>query len=194
MRTKKTLAAAALLLAAPLALAGCGGNDTDPAGSSSASSTAFNDADVTFTQNMIPHHEQAVQMAKLAKDRAQSPAVKELAHKIEAAQGPEIEKMQGWLKTWGQDSMAGMDHGGHGGMNGMAGMMDEDDMNMLDQSDAGAFDRMFLKMMIEHHEGAIEMAHTEQVKGENPEAVALAKKIAADQEAEITQMKHLLGA
>ena len=76
----------------------------------------FNDADVTFAQSMIPHHEQAVQMAKMAKMHASTPEVKNLADKIEAAQGPEIATMKGWLKDWGKDessddSMGGMDHG-----------------------------------------------------------------------------------
>jgi uncharacterized protein (DUF305 family) len=143
---------------------------------------------------MIPHHEQAIEMAELAADRAQSTDVKELAADIEAAQGPEIEQMNAWLDQWGQDttSSGSMDHGdmGHGAT---GGMMTEDDMTMLEDADGAQFDRMFLEMMIEHHEGAIDMARTEQANGENADAVALAKQIETDQEAEIAKMKTLLG-
>lgn len=188
----------ALALVAALALAGCGNarDNTSRAGGSTTSS--FNDADVTFAQSMIPHHQQAVVMAKMAESHASSPDVKSLAAKIEAAQGPEIATMTGWLKAWGKDvpsadgmgGMGGMDHGMGG--DGMPGMMGESEMNDLDTATGSGFDRMFLTMMIEHHTGAIEMAKTEQADGQNKDAVALAKKIEADQTAEIAVMKDLL--
>ncbi len=96
------------LLAGALVLAGCsnGGDATtgsDATGSSSAeSSTAeaadFNDADVTFAQDMIVHHQGALAMAQLAEGRAEDPRVLDLAGRIEAAQEPEIETMTGWLE------------------------------------------------------------------------------------------------
>ena len=190
--TRKTLAIAALLLTALLALTACGGEDA----TTSTSNTDFNDADVTFVTEMIPHHQQAVEMAELAADRAQSAEVRQLAEDIEAAQGPEIETMTQWLKDWGQETPSGsMDHGdmGHEGTEEMPGMMDQAEMDQLGKSDGAAFDQMFLEMMVEHHEGAIEMARTEQENGEDPDAVALAEKIEADQNAEIATMKDLLG-
>lgn len=190
--TCKTLAVAALIIAAPLALAGCGGEDDTPAGSTGQ----FNDADVTFATEMIPHHQQAVEMAELAADRAQSPEVRQLAEDIEAAQGPEIETMTQWLEDWGQEApSASMDHGdmGHGDSDGMPGMMDETEMTTLEEADGATYDQMFLQMMIEHHEGAIEMARTEQANGENPDAVALAEQIETDQKSEIAKMDELLG-
>lgn len=186
------LAVAALLLASLLALAACGGEEDSPAGGSAE----FNGADVTFASEMIPHHQQAVEMAELAADRAQSPEVRQLAEDIEAAQGPEIETMTQWLEDWGQEApSAPMDHGdmGHGDSEGMPGMMDETEMTRLEQADGATYDQMFLQMMIEHHEGAIEMARTEQANGENPDAVALAEQIETDQEAEIEKMEQLLG-
>ena len=134
-------------------------------------------------------------MAKMVGSHASSPDVKSLADKIKAAQGPEIATMTSWLKSWGKDvpsgtGMGGMDHGTGG--DGMPGMMGESEMNDLDTAIGSGFDRMFLTMMIEHHAGAIEMAKTEQADGENPDAVALAKKIGADQTAEIAVMKDLL--
>ncbi|QNN53443.1 DUF305 domain-containing protein [Nocardioides mesophilus] len=191
---KKTLALTAALLAATLTLSACGNSDT---GDTSNGSDQFNDADVSFATDMIPHHQQAVQMTEMAADRASSPEVKQLADEIAAAQGPEIDTMTGWLEAWGQELPAdSMDHGdmGHGDeAGGMPGMMDADTMDELEQASGEEFDEMFLTSMIEHHEGAIEMARTEQAHGENPDALALAEKIEKDQRAEITQMKAMLG-
>jgi uncharacterized protein (DUF305 family) len=189
---KKTLMSIIFAVVAALTVAGCG-NDTDSNGSTDSSSGQFNDADVTFAQSMIPHHEQAVEMATMAQEQASSPEVKQLAEKIAAAQGPEIDTMTGWLDDWGKelssDSAGGMDHSG----SDMSGMMSDDDMASLGTATGAEFDQMFLEMMIEHHTGAIETAQTEQQDGENPDAVALAEKIEADQTAEIAQMEDLLG-
>lgn len=188
---KRTLISVAFAVVAALTVAGCG-NDNDSKDSTGSSGGQFNDADVTFAQSMIPHHEQAVEMATLAQERASSTEVKQFAAQIEAAQGPEIDTMTGWLEDWGQkvdDSMGGMDHSG----SDMPGMMSDADMESLGTATGAEFDQMFLTMMIEHHTGAIEMAKTEQQDGENPDAIALAEKIEADQTAEIAQMEDLLG-
>lgn len=202
---KKTLAVAAVLAATVLTLAACGSDSdtgSDPTSRSSASTgsqnaeESFNDADVTFAQQMIPHHQQAVQMAEMADGRASSPAVKELAEKIQGAQGPEIDTMTGWLESWGEDVPMDMSHGdmGHGTTGSeMPGMMDADEMRALEDATGAAWDQRFLEMMIEHHEGAIEMAETEVEDGENPDAVALADTIITDQRAEIDHMQDLLG-
>ncbi|GGS95074.1 lipoprotein [Planobispora rosea] len=160
-----------------------------PAATSNAQpSASFNDADVTFAQMMIPHHEQAVEMARLAETRAADAEIKELAAKIQAAQDPEIATMTGWLTTWGKAAAPEDGHGGHD----MPGMMTEQDMAKLQQAEGAAFDRMFAELMIAHHRGAIEMAKTEQAQGASPEAVQLAKTIEAAQQAEIEQMEKLL--
>ena len=190
---KKTLMSIALVVVAALTVTGCG-SDTDTDDSSGSSGAQFNDADVTFAQSMIPHHEQAVGMATMARESASSSEVRQLADTIEAAQGPEIDTMTGWLEDWGQevsadDSMGGMDHSD----GGMSGMMTDEDMESLGAATGAEFDQMFLEMMIEHHTGAIEMAQTVQQDGENPDAVELAEKIEADQTDEIAQMEDLLG-
>ena len=186
---KRTLMSVAVAVVAALTVAGCG-SDTD---STNSSGGQFNDADVTFAQSMIPHHQQAVEMATMAQERASSTEVKQFADKIEAAQGREIDTMTGWLEAWGQeassDSMSGMDHSG----SGMSGTMSEADMKSLGAATGAEFDEMFLTMMIEHHTGAIEMAKTEQRDGENRDAIVLAEKIQADQTAEIAQMEELRG-
>ncbi|TFV43962.1 DUF305 domain-containing protein [Blastococcus sp. TF02A-35] len=196
--TRKTTLLGAAILAGALALTACSDDSvashTDSMGSGSAASTstsaseeaAFNDADVTFAQGMIPHHQQAIEMAQMASERAEDPRVLDLASRIEAAQQPEIETLTGWLKEWGveDNGMGGMDHGG--------GMMSEDDMNALMAASGAEFDRLFLEQMIEHHTGAVEMATTEAGEGQDTEALAMANDIRDTQNAEIAEMRQLL--
>lgn len=151
------------------------------------------DSDVSFAQQMIPHHQQAVEMADLALTRETSPEVKKLAEQIKAAQGPEIEMMSMWLQSWGAPMEMGEDHSGHdmGGMD-MSGMMSEDDMQALADAQGPEFDRMWLEMMIAHHQGAISMA--EQVKGasSNADVTSLAGAVMTGQAEEIDTMQKLL--
>lgn len=198
---RKHLAAATLVVAGTLTLGACGGHDmssmsgTEGSDSSSPSSSNdgtadFNDADVTFATDMIPHHRQAVEMAELAETRAESPEVKDLATQIREAQDPEIETMTGWLISWGKpvpDDMSGMDMS-----SSMPGMMSQDEMTSLENTSGAEFDQMFLAMMIEHHRGAIEMAKSEQSGGLFPDAIALAKQIETAQTSEITTLQALL--
>ncbi len=153
-----------------------------------------NAADVTFATDMIPHHQQAVQMAELATDRAASPEVLEVAEEIRGAQQPEIDTMSGWLEEWGEpvpDDMGGMD-GGSGGMGDMPGMLTDEQLADLEAADGAAFDEMFLEAMIDHHTGAIQMAQTEQEDGASPDAIALAEEIERAQTEEIDRMRELL--
>lgn len=165
-----------------------GGDDSSETTEAAAPDADFNDADVEFAQGMIPHHEQAVEMADLADGRAESPEVTDLAERIKAAQDPEIEQMTGWLEEWGQEVPEGMDHGG------MDGMMSDDDMTSLEEASGAEFDEMFLTMMIEHHEGAIAMAETELEDGQNADAKELAQTIIDAQQAEIEEMQGILDA
>ncbi|MFG3026317.1 DUF305 domain-containing protein [Streptomyces sp. NPDC048254] len=201
MTTTRTRAVlVALTATAALALTGCGsgdgGADTahashSAAAGATATADAHNAQDVAFAQRMIPHHRQALQMAALAAGRASSARVEDLAARIEKAQDPEITTMSGWLKTWGEDvPMAGMDHGGHAGM---ARMMDDTDMTALKKATGKDFDTKFLTMMVEHHQGAVEMATTERSKGAYAPATRLAGDIVTAQNAEIKEMNQLLG-
>ncbi|GAA3245626.1 DUF305 domain-containing protein [Streptomyces labedae] len=212
-RLRRRLAVVGAITAGGLLLAACGGNDMegmDHGSGSSASATAtptagdnpapgaFNDADVMFAQMMIPHHEQAVEMAKLADGRAADAEIKTLAADIEKAQGPEIETMKSWLKAWGkpesaEESMPGMDHGS-GGMDDsqMSGMMADDDMKKLEAAKGAEFDRMFAEMMIEHHKGAIAMAEDEQKSGRNATAKKLAGEVVNTQSAEVEKFEKIL--
>ncbi|MEU1341078.1 DUF305 domain-containing protein [Streptomyces sp. NPDC005827] len=199
MTTTRTRAVlVALTATAALALTACGGNDDTTNGAPAATSApatatagAHNAQDVSFAQGMIPHHQQALEMAQLAADRASSAQVKDLAARIEKAQDPEINTMTGWLKAWGEDvPMAGMDHSGHAGM---AGMMSDKDMTALKKAQGADFDTMFLTMMVEHHQGAVEMAGTEKSKGDYAPATSMADAIVTAQNAEIKEMNKLLG-
>lgn len=191
---------------AALVLAACGNGDapsdtgsgtrTSAPTSSEDTAGAHNDQDVDFAQGMIPHHQQALRMAQTAQSRASSAEVKDLASRIEKAQDPEIETMSGWLEAWGEDvpsDMPGMDHGGHGDdSSDMPGTMGTEDMDQLMDASGHDFDTMFLTMMIEHHEGAVDMAATEKDKGRYGPAKALADDIITAQTAEIEEMNGLL--
>ncbi|MFF5155991.1 DUF305 domain-containing protein [Streptomyces sp. NPDC000348] len=196
----------ATAVAASLVLAACGGDGGSDSGSAAQTSAsagaedtagAHNDQDVDFAQGMIPHHQQALQMARMAAAQASSAEVKDLAARIEKAQDPEIETMSGWLEAWGEDvpsSMPGMDHGmDHSGGSDMPGMMDTEDMDQLMDTSGKDFDTMFLTMMVEHHEGAVEMATTEKEKGRYGPARKMADDIITAQNAEIEEMNELLG-
>jgi uncharacterized protein (DUF305 family) len=206
---RRRLAAVGVVAAGSLLLAACG-NDDDMSGmdhgtqssapahgtGKEASDADFNDADVTFAQGMIPHHQQAIVMSELAEGRASDAEIKKLAGQIEKAQGPEIKTLQGWLKSWGKptatESMPGMDHSKHGDMDGMAGMMSEQDMKDLAAAKGTAFDRSFAEMMVEHHKGAITMAEDELKNGKNADAKKLAGAIIKGQSAEVAQFEKIL--
>jgi uncharacterized protein (DUF305 family) len=202
--TARLTGLAGALVAGTLLLAGCaddssdtahdgpmmGNSDTSDSTSDGAEGT-FNDTDVAFARDMIPHHQQAIQMARLAERQAQDARVLDLADRIEAAQQPEIEMLSGWLEDW--DAETGHMDDGMGGMDGgMSGMMSEQDMHSLMNATGAEFDRLFLEQMIAHHEGAVEMAETEIADGQNGDAIALAESIRDSQTAEIAEMEQLL--
>lgn len=188
-----------------------------PASATTAARSDFNDADVTFLQMMYPHHAQAVEMAELAPQRTENQELLSLADAINQAQGPEMQQMTSLLQGFGKpaptegehDADSGHSEGdqeGHGGHNGheedggheghssgMPGMMSPESMDALDEANGEAFDRMWLEMMIEHHQGAIDMAQTEIADGSNAEAKAMAEAITTTQQTEIDQMNGMLG-
>lgn len=187
------VAAGALLLSA------CGSDSSNSSAGLSSSTPAgevtgdFNAADVLFAQGMVPHHEQAVEMAALALDPAAgaSAEIQALATQIQGAQDPEIELMTGWLQAWGQPmDMPGTDD--MAGTEGMDGMMSADDMAGLATLTGAEFDTAWAEMMIAHHEGAITQARTVKAAGSNADVLVLADEIIAAQQAEIDEMKALL--
>jgi uncharacterized protein (DUF305 family) len=201
--------AAVCAAAAALTLTACSSNDHTAAGGSHSTSTSpnpadssssaqpaadRNPADVTFATGMIPHHGQAIIMADMAVKQASNSQVKRLGVEIKAAQGPEITTLSGWLKAWGApvpsaSMSAGHDMGGH---EGMTGMMSAAELQQLEGASGAAFDKLWLEMMITHHQGAIEMAKTELATGQNQPAKALAQSIITSQAKEIATMQALL--
>ena len=198
----RTAAFAAAPVALALALAGCttttagdgaGMPGMGHGGGSSSSPSAmiqgeYNAADSMFAMMMIPHHEQAIEMSDiiLAKNGVDQ-RVLDLAQQIKDAQGPEIELMESWLDDWGMPSSGGMNGMDHGD-----GMMSDADMDALEAADGSAAARLYLEQMIEHHEGAIEMAQDELDDGANRDVLALAQRIITSQTAEIATMEDLL--
>jgi uncharacterized protein (DUF305 family) len=208
MMNKKFLTLSATAIAAALALAGCStgtsgfsatsspaspassmGMDPGPgmmSSSAPAAATEHNEADTTFAQGMIPHHEQAVEMSEMMLRKKDIPAsVTDLATRIKAAQAPEIETMTGWLKTWNESATMGAGHT-------MDGMMGDSDLKQLESAQVTEAAKLFLKQMIVHHQGAVMMAKTETSQGKNADAIKLSKNVVTAQEAEIKEMQDLL--
>jgi uncharacterized protein (DUF305 family) len=154
--------------------------------------TDFNDDDVMFAQMMIPHHEQAIEMSDIALDPTvgASDVVKSLATRIKGAQDPEINTMKGFLTSWNKPLTmdTSMDHGDM-----MSGMLSADELTELSTLRGTEFDRAWMSGMIKHHEGAIEMAADVLKDGKNVAVRTLANTITSGQDAEITEMKELLG-
>ena len=186
-----------LAVVAAVTFAACGDDHSSMSTSGSSGATIpadadFNAADVEFAQGMIPHHEQAIEMADMALDPnvGASPDVVALAEAIQAGQDPEIELMQGWLTAWDQPAMEDME--GHD-MSSMVGMMSAEDMDELGTLTGVEFDKAWLEMMIAHHEGAVQMAETVKADGKNADVAALADQVIAAQTTEIETMTALLG-
>ena len=213
MQYKRFGLIAAAAAAATLALGGCtstGGETLASAATSTpvatasatADARAHSDADVAFATGMIPHHQQAIEMSDmLLAKQGIDPRVVSLANEIKAAQGSEIEQMQGWLTQWGvattpspSASMPGHDMPGHDmpRMNGGHGMMSQADMTALQNAQGAEASRLFLTQMIQHHNGAITMAQQEIDGGQFPAAVDLARSIVTSQQQEITTMQGII--
>ncbi|MEU6202126.1 DUF305 domain-containing protein [Micromonospora musae] len=150
-------------------------------------STPHNELDVWFVRMMIPHHAQALEMARLAPDRAADPGVRAIADRIRASQDPEIGLMRAWLQNRGLSAdVAGHDHGT------MRGMQTPEAMRQLTDARGADFDRLFVKMMTEHHEGAIEMATNLLTVGADQQLNEFANSVATEQTVEIGRMREIL--
>ena len=195
----KKLSAVVAVAAMTLSFAGCAdeGSQPPPATHTAVNGDVFNDADVTFATGMIPHHAEALQMVDLTRGRTLSREVRRLAEAIQLAQGPEIEQMKSWLTDWDQPVPETVrDHSnahgdGHATGDG-AGMMGSEEMAGLEAADDQEFEDRWLQLMIEHHQGAVEMAGTEQSEGTFQPALDVAESIESSQRAEIERMEELL--
>lgn len=153
--------------------------------------------DAHFIEQMIPHHEDAITMARLAETKAKTPEVKQLAKNIISSQGSEIDQMKTWYKDWfGRDLPTGKNvmtqHGMMGGSQSMhMGMMgNETDLARLEY--AAYFDTTFFEDMIPHHQMAVMMASMLKDGSSRPEMRKLAEDIIAAQTSEINEMRMWL--
>ena len=145
-----------------------------------------NSADRDYARMMVTHHQQALVMTELAPKYAESTKVKRLAERIAAAQRPEIDTMESWLKT----------HGGAGHNKGhdhepMPGMATGTQLKKLRAARGKAFDQLFLKLMITHHDGAVTMATDVKAQGNNLQIEEMADDVIAQQTAEINRMRDM---
>lgn len=184
--------------------AGCGSSDDDhatsaPATTSTAATTTIesgaqhNDADVAFLQGMYPHHAQAIGMAEMVDGRTDNAELVALAGQIEAAQAPEMDQMVTLLEQFGEPAPMGPDAMDNHMGGDTDGMLTPDQMQALMTAEGPEFDRLWLEGMIAHHEGAIEMSDTVIAEGSNPDVRTMAESIVETQQAEIDQMRTMLG-
>ena len=232
-RTAVSLGALALALAAtpvaaqdaPIIQPSAPGQESRVIGADEAirlADTQYVAADVTFMQAMIPHHYQALQLARLVEDRTNNTDLAEIAGRIESGQEDEIAFMQDWLRRRGEDAPdpaasaradsamaasamdhAGMDHSMHGGggtaaaihTEHMAGMATPQQMAQLAAATGAEFDRLFLTLMIAHHKGALDMAETlldAPGSAYDPTLYRFVSDVQNDQSTEIDRMDALL--
>jgi uncharacterized protein (DUF305 family) len=137
-----------------------------------------------FAQMMIPHHQQAVEMAEIAIKKSPGSSIMRLSREIISAQKREMSEMRFWLKV--SKTSEGIHHSMP-----MRGMLSERDFKNLKTYSGLKFQKLYLTLMIEHHEGALEMVSLLK-KSKNKEAQKMGNAILRDQKAEITLMKKLL--
>ena len=192
-------ATTALAQQAPIVLPGAPGAaprviDEDEA--TRLSDTRFSPADVKFMQDMIVHHQQAVDLAALVEGRSNNSDIVAIAGRIDASQADEIAFMREWLAERGQPAAmqhhAGMDHTAHHLMMGMATPAQVAELGTLEST---AFDRLFLQLMVRHHGGAIDMVetlHDQPGTAYDPVMFEFTNDLVKEQQAEIDRMNAIL--
>ena len=170
------------------------------------SATTGSAANVGFSRDMARHHLQGVEMANIALERSDDPAVRGLAFDIASTQNNQVGRMHGWLALWGYsptggDVMSWMSGagGGHSGHDAdasglMPGMATEEELATLRSLDGTAFDVEFLRLMMRHHQGGLEMAEYAVEHARTSVVRTLAQAIAESQTAETTLMADMLAA
>ncbi len=157
--------------------------------------TSYSPADALFMQDMIPHHHQAIEMAALVADRTNRPELIDVAGRIDGSQADEIEFMQQWLRERGEHVPDPTAHHGMHTSHKMAGMATPEQMAELAASKSTTFDRLFLRLMITHHEGAVKMVEElleQPGSAYDPVLFEFTTDVTNDQNAEIQRMNALL--
>ncbi len=156
---------------------------------------SYSPDDVRFMQDMIPHHNQAVQMSALVAERTNNSEVIEIAGKIDVSQADEIEFMKGWLAERGEEVPDPSAHHAMHMSHDMAGMATPEQMADLAAAESAEFDRQFLTLMIAHHEGAITMVEElleQPGSAYDPVLLDFTTDVVNDQTAEIERMNAML--
>jgi uncharacterized protein (DUF305 family) len=187
------LSAAAVMAAVTLSACSSSGNQATTGSPSASAAQVHNSTDITFAQNMLPCHKQAIQMSEiiLTKQGLDSRVV-QVANQIKAAEGPDVQAMQSWLSQWQQpttpSSAAGMP-----AMQGMTGMASPEQMTALQNAQGADASKQFLTLMIQNHQHAVMLAQSEIDSGQYPSAVAMAHSIATNEQQEVKTMQGILG-
>lgn len=175
-----------LAVVAVALLAGCGRGAASPLPADQT--PGFNDADVGFLQAMIPHHQQAIDMARLVTGRTQRPELVKLAARITTSRVAEIRRMQAWLTRWQRPAAANAST--QHDPSQLPGMLAEGQLEWLQTLTGAQFDLGVVTMLRTHHGGAVELAGTELRAGASAEVKALAAEIIATQQREIRQLQR----
>lgn len=187
---------ATVLICAALALGACGTAPERKVAVAEAAVQAeggYNDTDVMYLQMMVAHHEQGLEMVKLAERNASSPEVRTLAKAIDVTQSDEVKLMTGWLKQWSEPATvdhAPSAHADHGGLPATG----PEEIAALKKAKGAKFETTFLNLFVAHQHNAVEMAQLETAKGSNPEAKAFADRVRESRADQIQQMLRLMNA
>jgi uncharacterized protein (DUF305 family) len=166
----------------------------DAATAADLSKIRHTEADVRFMQGMIAHHAQALEMCALLPPRTSREDMLLLAKRIELSQADEIAMMRGWLETRGEDAPDAHAHHAHGATL-MPGMLTPEEMARLSEATGVEFERLFLELMIKHHDGAlimVEQLFSAPGAGQDTEIFTFASDVVADQQMEIDRMRGML--
>jgi uncharacterized protein (DUF305 family) len=183
VRTRLLIAAAALA-ALPLSAA-CAPATGEPV---AATAAAFGEADIRFSQEMIPHHRQTIQLAELAEKKARHLYVGDLGVRLAAIERSDIDKMAAWLRAWKQQVPPDDPEAAHA----MPGMLSADRFRTLESLSGEEFDRSWLTAMSRHLASGTEMAEKVLEKGRHQPTLSLAREMIKNQRATIAEIAELL--
>ena len=201
MKPRPMCLVTAVMLIFMIAMTACGHSTTDAHAGHGESGTAqdgqpaaHNAADVAFARNMLPHHQQGVELAAMVPAHTANPDLRVIAAHIGADQQAEIRTLNLLLAQWHEQAHPeGEEHADHQGMP-MMGMVDQSTIDELQSLDGAAFDTLWTKSMIGHHQGAVKMAQDEIANGQSADAIHVATLIVEAQQREIATMTHLISA
>ena len=188
---------AATVACAALALGACGTDTSDRVDSTTKVTAAvqagdtFNDTDVMYLQMMVAHHEQGLEMVRIAEASAQREDVKTLAKAVDVTQADEVTMLKGWLEGWSKPTTVDHDislHADHGGLPATG----PEEMAALRKAKGVTFDTTFINLFVAHQHNAVEMANLERTGGSNQEAKDFAERVRKSRTEQISQMLTML--